>query len=138
MLSRLENVVTFLLLPSYATAIWSFILIWAWCWLPPVVIRTDRLHMNAIGLAFLNFIFIHTRCGSSDSEQYQYVYRHEVEHLRQMRCYSPWGCAIFLGGWYFWRCIVKQQRFLSAWRDNPLELMANQISPSDHENNSGR
>jgi hypothetical protein len=80
--------------------------------------------MNAAGLAFLNFIFINTNCGPADSERYRYVYLHEREHVRQMRRYSPWGCAVFLGGWYFWRCFIKRESFNRAWRDNPLEQMA--------------
>jgi len=133
-----EKILTFLIFPSCTAAVWLFFVIWVWCWLPPIVIRSGRLHLNATGMAFLNFIFIHTGCGSSDSARYQYVYRHEVEHVRQMRWYSPWGCAIFLGGWYFWRCIIKRQKFINAWRDNPLEVMANRSAQAVLRETQGR
>ena len=100
------------------------LLVWLWVWLPPLVIRSRRLPKGALGMAFLNFIWIHENLGPRTSPEYQNVYRHEYVHIQQMRRYSPWGCALFLGGWYFWHCIVRRQSFALAWRNNPLERAA--------------
>ena len=95
--------------------------VWLWCWLPVKVIRVKRLPMGAYGMAFLNLILIRKGIDETSTPSYAYVHRHEYEHIRQLRRYSPWGCALFLGLWYFWQCIVKRKAFQEAWRLNPLE-----------------
>jgi hypothetical protein len=95
--------------------------VWAWCWLPVVVVRARRLPMGAYGMAFLNVVFIRAGIDGQTIPSYDCVYRHECGHVRQMRRYSPWGVALFLGGWYFWQCLVRRRPFTEAWRLNPLE-----------------
>ena len=95
--------------------------LWAWCWLPVLVVRTGRLPMGAHGMAVLNFVFIRKGIDANSTPSYSYVYRHEFGHVCQMRRFSPWGVALFLGGWYFWQCIMKRKAFAKAWRFNPLE-----------------
>ena len=97
------------------------IAIWLWAWLPVVVIRTKRLPRGACGMAFLNLIFVRADISETTTPSFPYVYRHEYGHVRQMRRYSPWVCSLFMGGWYFWHCIIKRKAFWEAWRLNPLE-----------------
>lgn len=124
-MSNFEPVLSALLLPTSPTALLATIaVVWLATFLPPVVIRTRRLPVHARGLAFLNIILIRDTITSSSLPSYDRVYRHEFEHVRQMRRYSPWGCALFLGGWYFWNCVVRKRPFAEAWATNPLELQA--------------
>ncbi|TLM67388.1 MAG: hypothetical protein FDZ69_04650 [Deltaproteobacteria bacterium] len=95
--------------------------IWLWTWLPVAVVRVRRLPMGGYGMAFLNVILIRADIAGTTTPSYDYVYQHEYEHVRQMRRYSPWGVALFLGGWYFWQCLVKRKTFGEAWQLNPLE-----------------
>ena len=57
------------------------LLVWLWVWLPPLVIRSRRLPKGALGMAFLNFIWIHENLGPRTSPEYQNVYRHEYVHM---------------------------------------------------------
>jgi hypothetical protein len=95
---------------------------WVWVFLPPVVCRVSWLPWEqARGLAFLNVIFISSRCGAPGTADYEHLLRHELQHIKQQRIFSPWGCALFLGCWYFWHCIIKGRSFHAAWCLNPLE-----------------
>ena len=87
-------------------------------------IRTLFLR-RAQGLALPGLILL-TAAGWSER-----VLRHELEHQRQMRRYSPLGAALLLG-WHYGRGIVQAlvqhgrlPSFSSLWHSCPLELAAN-------------
>ncbi len=86
--------------------------------LPTLVVRVDRLHLGAYGLALPGVVFLAGDAGEP-------VLRHELEHQRQMRRYSPFGVAAFLGVWYGVGLLRRRHTFWQLWEMNPLERGAN-------------
>lgn len=86
--------------------------------LPTVVVRVDRLHLGAYGLALPGVVFLVGDAGEG-------VLRHELEHQRQMLRYTPFGVAAFLGVWYGVGLLRGRHTFRQLWEKNPLERGAN-------------
>ena len=109
------------ILTGVALGLWAWVLV-----VPVVVIRVRSLHVRgALGLALPGFILM-TGAGWSEG-----VLRHELEHQRQMRRYSPWGAALILG-WHYGRGSIRElvqhgrlPPFWSLWASCPLERAAN-------------
>lgn len=88
---------------------------------PPVVIFVDELKVLKLrpwGLALLNFIFIR-RDRYSES-----ILRHELEHLRQFRLFSPVGLSIFIL-FHYGHQFAKYRSFVLVYRNSILEKWAN-------------
>jgi hypothetical protein len=86
--------------------------------LPTLVVRVDRLHLGARGLALPGVVFLVGDAGEG-------VLRHELEHQRQMLRYTPFGVAAFLGVWYGVGLLRGRHTFWQLWEKNPLERGAN-------------
>jgi len=102
------------------------LVVWAWVWLvPTLVVRVDRIYAGALGLALPGLIFLQREAPAS-------VLRHELQHVRQLRRYSPIGASVLLAWHYASAAIRRRQRsgrwpsFWSLWAENPLEIEANQ------------
>lgn len=100
--------------------------LWAWVWLVPTcVVRVKRIYAGALGLALPGLILL--RRDADDS-----VLRHELQHVRQLRRYSPLGASLLLAWHYSVSAIQHRQRtgqlpsFWTLWQKNPLEIEANQ------------
>ena len=102
------------------------LLLWAWVWLVPTcVVRVERIYAGALGLALPGVILL--RRGASEA-----VLRHEMQHIRQLRRYSPLGTSVLLA-WHYTVPALKHKRstgcwpsFWLLWERNPLEREANQ------------
>jgi len=100
--------------------------LWIWvCFATVRVKEHNHLPMGGYGLALPGFIFLNS------SHWNESVLRHELEHQRQMRKYSPLGVALLIG-WHYgkgflWGRIKNGSwpTFTSLWATNPLEIQAN-------------
>jgi len=114
-----------------ALTVLAGVVLWAWVLLvPPYVVRVRRLYFGAGGLAVPGIIFLTDR-------RFDYpTLRHEYEHIRQMKRYSPLGLGVALG-WYYgkgflmgrfkkgrWPCLWE------LWRNCPIEREANDAMKS--------
>lgn len=101
------------------------LVLWAWVWLvPTLVVRVKRIHAGALGLALPGVVLLRSGVGEE-------VLRHEMQHIRQFRRYSPCGASVLLA-WYYAVPALRVRRrtgcwpsFWSLWRSNPLEIEAN-------------
>lgn len=103
----------------------SNLFLWAWVWLvPTLVVHVERIHAGALGLALPGVILL--RRGTDET-----VLRHEMQHVRQLRRYSPFGASLLLAWHYTVPAIQFRRRtgrwpgFWHLWRNNPLEIEAN-------------
>lgn len=95
---------------------WSVLLI-----LPPVVILVEEiklLHLRPQGMAVF-FCIIIKRSSYSDA-----VVRHELEHLRQMRLFSPIGLAVFIL-FHYGYLYLRYRSFAMVYSQSLLEKWAN-------------
>jgi len=99
--------------------------LWAWVWLVPTfVIRVQRIYAGALGLALPGLILLRRDVDES-------VLRHELQHVRQLRRYSPLGASLLLAWHYSVPAIRHRHRtgrwpsFWTLWQKNPLEIEAN-------------
>lgn len=100
--------------------------LWLICLRPPTVYETPLLPPGAKGLALPGLIFLTP--GLREPERTR-VLRHEHEHQRQMRRYSPLGVALFLGWHYLGGALWARLRgrrvsFMELYNANPLERQA--------------
>lgn len=100
--------------------------LWAWVWLVPTfVVRMDRIYAGALGLAVPGLIVLRRDADES-------VLRHELQHVRQLRRYSPLVASLLLAWHYTVPAIRHRQRtgrwpsFWTLWQSNPLEIEAHQ------------
>lgn len=99
--------------------------LWGWVWLVPTcVVRVDRIYAGAQGLALPGVVLLRR---ATDER----VLRHEMQHIRQLRRYSPFGVSLLLAWHYTVPAIQHRRRtgrwpdFWYLWRNNPLEVEAN-------------
>lgn len=98
--------------------------LWVWVLVvPPRAVRVRTLHVpGAKGLALPGYVLI-----AQDWWDDEGVVRHELEHLAQMRRYSPLGVAMMLGWHYGVATFALRLRtgrwpsFKERWESNPLE-----------------
>ncbi len=110
-----------------AVTVGVLLLLWVWVLsVPPYVKRIRSLHYTkATGLALPGLILL------TDKGFTMWVLRHEYEHIRQMRRYSPLGVLLLLGWHYgigYLSSIARHTRwpdFWQLWSENPLEKQAN-------------
>jgi hypothetical protein len=103
------------------------VLLWVWVLsVPPCVKRVRSLRCTkATGLALPRLILL------TDRGFTRWALRHEYEHIRQMRRYSPLGMLVLLGWHYSWGYLFSVARhrrwpdFWQLWWENPLERQAN-------------
>jgi hypothetical protein len=102
-------------------------ILWALCFLPPLVYPTRDLPMGAHGLALPGLILIRP-----ESPQRERIIAHEYTHIRQLRRWSPLGLSLYMG-WYYSPVLTGPlrgqrgglARFIELYRANPLEAEAN-------------
>jgi hypothetical protein len=105
------------------------VILFLWVWVlsvPPYVKRVRSLrYTKASGLALPGLILL------TDRGFTKWALRHEYEHIRQMRRYSPLGVLLLLGWHYglgYLLSIARHGRwpdFWQLWSENPLEKQAN-------------
>ncbi len=96
---------------------WGVILI-----LPPIVIIRDEIKLfklHPLGMTFLNIILI---TGKYNTKA---VLKHELEHVRQHRIFSPVGLAIFILFHYSY-LYYKHRSFSLVYKNSILEKWANE------------
>jgi len=114
---------------SFDIALTVGVLVFLWVWVltvPPYVKRVRSLrYTKASGLALPGLILL------TDRGFTRWALRHEYEHIRQMRRYSPLGMLLLLG-WLYGRgylfSFARHRRwpdFWQLWPENPLEKQAN-------------
>ena len=104
------------------------VILWLWvCFATVRVKQCNQLPMGGLALALPGYIFI------TPHHWKESVLRHELEHQRQMRKYSPLGVALFMG-WYYGKSFLLKRiktgswpSFWSLWKANPLEIQANEV-----------
>ncbi len=100
------------------------VILWLYVWIvPPVVIRVNRIKyfgVHPLGLNILNFIVI-TERGDSP-----YVIRHEYEHIRQQRWFSPLGLAVIIF-FHYGYLYVRYRSFSEVYRRSFIERQANKM-----------
>jgi hypothetical protein len=103
-----------------------FVGLWIVQWvIPPIVIKVDKILFidQAQGLTFLIFIFV-KRVTYSEP-----VLRHELEHFRQLKLYSPFGMALMLAVYYL-LLLLKHRAFSVVYRESIFEKSANRAMRS--------
>jgi hypothetical protein len=121
-----------LLLPlSLESFLYSPVLAWIlpWLWValvPTVVVRVRRLPVRgALAVALPGLIAV------TPGAEHESVIRHELQHQKQMRRYSPLGASLLLAHHYLLsalRCRLRSgawPTFWELWSSNPLEREAN-------------
>jgi hypothetical protein len=108
-----------------ALAIW--LITWIWVWIAPTgVLSVPTLSRRGGLAASLPGLILIRPEGFTES-----VLRHELEHQKQMKLYSPVGVAMFLLWYYFSGALRGRLRsgrwpdFWELWSMNPLEIEAN-------------
>lgn len=87
--------------------------LWAWVWLVPTfVVHVERIHAGALGVALPGVILL--RRGTDEK-----VLRHEIQHVRQLLRYSPFGASLLLAWHYTSHPVPTPERAL-AWILAPL------------------
>lgn len=97
--------------------LWAFVLL-----VPPIVIRTKRLwyfRARPSGMAFMNIILIKRDAYS------ERILRHELEHVKQQRMFSPFGMALFIILHYGW-LLLRYRSFRETYKRSWLERKANE------------
>jgi hypothetical protein len=105
----------------------AWILPWIWVGLvPTVVIRVRRLPVQgALAVALPGLIAL------TPGAEHESIIRHELQHQKQMRRYSPLGASLLLAKHYLLSALVQRLRsgtwpsFWALWSSNPLEREAN-------------
>jgi len=107
----------------------GFVWLLPWIWVgfvPTVVVRVRRLPVQgALAVALPGLIAV------TPGAAHESVIRHELEHQKQMRRYSPLGAALLLAHHYLFSAVRGRLRsgswptFWSLWSINPLEREAN-------------
>ena len=104
------------------------IVLWALCFLPPLVYPTRDLPMGAHGLALPGLILI--RPEYQDRER---LLSHEFTHIKQLRRWSPLGLSLYMA-WHYGPVFFELfrgrhqalRRFFELYKTNPLEREANE------------
>jgi len=73
---------------------------------------------NAKGQCLLGVILIRHDCWDDET-----VLRHELQHLEQMKNYSPIGLCLILG-WHYMVGLVKREPFMEIYHNHPIEIDA--------------
>jgi hypothetical protein len=96
--------------------LWAFILM-----VPPIVIRVNRIwyfKVRPSGMAFLNIILIKKDHFSEP------ILRHELEHVRQQRLFSPLGMSLLMLAHYGW-LLIRYRSLGEVYKRSWLEKRAN-------------
>lgn len=116
-----------LLLWEFAAVVVVAAALWLWvAVMPPTVVRVRRLHVRGARAVTLPGLILVTEDAWDDER----VIRHELEHHTQLRRFSPFGVAAFLGCHYVVGSVRRRVRdgrwpsFASMWETNPLERAA--------------
>ena len=120
---------------SLDIAVTAGILVLLWLWVlivPPYVKRVRSLyHTKASGIALPGLILLTERAFNL------WALRHEYEHIRQMRRYSPLGLILLLAWYYgagYLLSVFRHKRwpsFWQLWEENPLEKQADAAARAD-------
>lgn len=89
---------------------------------PPIVILVDRIRLlpaRVVGYCFMMMIQIRR------DSYHALVLRHELEHLRQIRLFSPLGMGLFLLIHYGW-LFLRHRRFGAVYEKSWIEKKARQ------------